>query len=136
MSGATLGEERWDKVNFSATLRAVTSELQNRSVDRTGEKKLCYLPVMPSDDNNTGPSLLALLDLVDFIEAFSLVGLFQLLSELIVADCASVNYGFWRKEILIVISMKIATTKIIPSPQLLGQYSGQHHRPHKLSHNP
>lgn len=114
MSGATLGEERWNEENFSAILRRVTSELQNRSMHRTGRTSGDHLPMMSSDDNTTGTCLLALLDLVDFIEALSLVGLFQLLCKLIVADCASVNYGFWREKILIVIRVEITTRKIIP----------------------
>jgi hypothetical protein len=74
MRGATLGEERCDLENFSATRRVVTSDLQ--WIDgKNRQNNLCgYLPVVSSDDNSTGTCLLPILDLVDFIEAFSFIG--------------------------------------------------------------
>jgi hypothetical protein len=79
-------------------------------MNRIGRTVYDHLPVMSSEDNSTGTCLLALPDLVDFIEAFSLVGCFQLLGKIIVADCAGINHRFRRKEILIVMIMEITTS--------------------------
>lgn len=49
------------------------------------------IPVVASDDNSACTGLLALLDEVSLLEAFTLVGGLELLSELIVADTTSVN---------------------------------------------
>lgn len=55
---------------------------------------------MASDDNTTGTGLLALLDEVDLVEAFALVGSLKLFSKLVVADTSSVHDRLGRQNIL------------------------------------
>ena len=49
------------------------------------------VPVVSGDDYTAGTGLLALLDEVDLVEALTLVGSLELLSEVIVTDAAGVD---------------------------------------------
>jgi hypothetical protein len=53
-----------------------------------------------SDDDSTSPGLFARFDLVDLVQAFTFIGGFQLLSQLVVADAASVDNGVGREHVL------------------------------------
>ena len=55
---------------------------------------------MTSDDDGTCTGLLALLDEVGLLETLALVGGFELLGEIIVADTASVYDRALRKDVL------------------------------------
>ena len=94
---------------FFSNAEGCDKRTANRSINRVGRTVLVHSPVMSSEDNSTGACPLALLNLVDFIESFSVVGRFQLFGEIIVTDCTGINYGFRRKEILIVVSIRIMT---------------------------
>ena len=58
------------------------------------------VPVMASDNNSAGTSLLTLGDLVDLVQTFTLVGDLELLSEVVVTDRSSVDDGAGRQNIL------------------------------------
>ena len=57
-------------------------------------------PVVAGDNDTAGTGLLALLDEVGLLETLALVGGFELLGEIIVADTASVYDRALRKDVL------------------------------------
>lgn len=59
-----------------------------------------YMPVVTSEDDATCASLLALLDLVDLIQALALVCSLELLSKVVVSDTAGIHNGVRRQNVL------------------------------------
>lgn len=55
---------------------------------------------MAGDHDTARAGLLALLDLVDLVEALALVRSLELLSELVITDAAGVDDGVRRKNVL------------------------------------
>lgn len=55
---------------------------------------------MAGNDDGTGSSLLALLDLIRALDALLRVGLPQLIGKIIITDASGVHNGLWREDVL------------------------------------
>ena len=76
-----------------------SKSVQGKEGHAPGKKK-ARLPIVPGDDNSTGPGLFAFLDEVELVQTFSLIGGLQSLGELVVADTARVDDGVGGKHVL------------------------------------
>jgi hypothetical protein len=103
-----------------------------------GNERGIYIePIVTGDDDSTGPGVFALLDLVDLVQTFTLIGSFQLLGQLVIADAASIDNGFGRERVLTrreeknwdLIVIVIGTSENDAPPLLLPRF-GQHHQRH------
>lgn len=58
------------------------------------------IPMVAGNDNGAGTSLLPLLHEIDLVESLTLVGFFELLSELVVSNSTGVDHRLWGENIL------------------------------------
>lgn len=97
------GDLRRRQVRLLKLLRGTQSsdEGANEWVQKDTEKGMRQCaPVVSSNHHTAGTGLLTLIDLVNLVETLALVGSLELLSELIIADAASVDDRVGRKNVL------------------------------------
>lgn len=98
-----MGKEVAFKVEYLGTIdkRSDFRRLEMRLVEFfSGAQGGDQGPVVAGDDNGASASLFTLLDLVDLLEPFPLVGGLELLGQVVVTDTSSVYDGSCREDVL------------------------------------